>query len=338
MDSLVPNGRHPSVFLFIETDPGLVDVNVHPTKKEVRFRHPGEVRDSLIAGIRDALHPDGAPPAAAGMPPADAQRETPAVAVDAQLHIDDLPAARAFRYPRMPIAERSPWSGPDAEPHDGADGSDRPERTLGAEAGADDANAPGGSPWTWCRVVGQVGSLYVVLETDDGFVLMDPHAAHERVLFERYMTAVRNGQVSCQSLLLPETVELQPSDSARVRKHLDLFAELGFGISEFGGDAFVIDAVPSTFAGASGQSLLAEISLSLEQAGARGTKGRWQEEAIAQAACKTAVKARDRLLLEEIEELVVELAKSQMPYTCPHGRPTLIYTSFRELNRKFGRE
>jgi DNA mismatch repair protein MutL len=113
---------------------------------------------------------------------------------------------------------------------------------------------------------------------------------------------------------------------------------MGFGVSEFGGDTFVVDALPSHVAGADGRTLLLDVSRNLEQAGVRGAKGRWREESIAQAACKAAVKARDRLTLSEIEELVIALARTEMPYTCPHGRPTLIFTSFRELNRKFGRE
>jgi DNA mismatch repair protein MutL len=176
-----------------------------------------------------------------------------------------------------------------------------------------------------------------VLETNEGLVMMDPHAAHERVLFERFMAEVLAGKVQTQSLLMPETVELRPADALRVRKNLDLFTKMGFGISEFGGDSFVVDALPSYLAAASALSLLPDAAAGLEQAGARGGKGRWREECVAQAACKSAVKARDKLTLEEIEKLVIDLAHCELPYTCPHGRPTLIFTSFKELNRKFGR-
>jgi DNA mismatch repair protein MutL len=144
--------------------------------------------------------------------------------------------------------------------------------------------------------------------------------------------------VQAQSLLMPETVELQPRDAETVRNNSDLLRKMGFGISEFGGDAFVVDALPAYFAHASPQSLLLDIAHELEETGGRGSKGRWREDSIAQAACKAAVKARDHLTLDEIERLVVDLSRAGMPYTCPHGRPTLIYTSFTEINRKFGRE
>ena len=112
---------------------------------------------------------------------------------------------------------------------------------------------------------------------------------------------------------------------------------MGFGVAEFGGDAFVVDALPACFAVAPVSQFLADVAERFERAGARGADASWREEAIAQAACKAAVKARDRLSLAEIEKLVVELATAAMPYTCPHGRPTLVYSSFKELHRKFGR-
>jgi len=323
--TLLPKDRHPSVFLFLAIAPDLVDVNVHPTKKEVRFRHPSEVRDTVIAGIREALGPGAAPVVTDRNEarPAGPMRAT----TEVSLAIEDLPPTRTFRYPRVTIEGAAP---PTEEiPVFGA--PPRPE--ADGESGPDE----GAAPWTWCRVIGQVGSLYVLLETEDGYVTMDPHAAHERVLFERYLADLLRRKMQTQALLMPETIELQPKDAIRLRKNMDLFKEMGFGISEFGADTFVVDALPAHFADTSARSLLAEIALTLEQAGARGGTEEWRRESIARAACKSAVKARDKLTLEEIEQLVVDLAKAEMPYTCPHGRPTLIFTSFKELNRKFGR-
>jgi len=336
--TLLPDNRQPSVFLFIDVDAGLVDVNVHPAKKEVRFRHPTEVRDAVIAAVREALGPGRTTQST----PAEAGRtrwqEAGKASAGELLPIEDLPPTRSFRYPRLPSRPAEGW---ESRQRNGrgtlTDTGPLGEETLRRNSGQPMADSPD-SPWTWCRVIGQIGGLYVVLETEDGFVLMDPHAAHERVLFERFMSDLLDGKVQSQSLLIPETVELRPGDGLRVRKNLAVFKEMGFGISEFGGDALVVDSVPAAFAGASAEALLVEASRFIEQAGARGGKGRWREESIAQAACKSAVKARERLTLEEIEKLVVDLAGCEMPYTCPHGRPTLIFTSFAELNKKFGRE
>jgi DNA mismatch repair protein MutL len=324
--ALIADGRHPYVFLYVEMDPELVDVNVHPTKKEVRFRNPSEVRDAIIGTIRSALSGAGSA-FVAGQTPA---FETPVVheqqVVLPSLTIDDLPPSRVFSYPRLPPIEPRP---PELRPGEG--------RAPVASIGAVMPPLQKG-PWTWCRVIGQIGGLYVLLETEDGYVVMDPHAAHERVLFEEILHSFEQGHVESQGLLPPVTVELQPRDAMNVRKNLELIKKMGAGVSEFGGDTFVVDALPQGMDGLNIQELLIDMARHLETLGERASHTRWREEAIAQAACKAAVKARDHLSLREVEELVVALASAEMPYTCPHGRPTLIYTSFKELARKFGRE
>ena len=321
--ALIPRGRHPVLFLFIELAPDEVDVNVHPTKKEVRFRQGSLVRDAVVESIRAALAmPSASGPAA--LPVAEllaAARAAPA------LRVVDLPELPAFSYPRLdPVAEPAPVA-------PGATDSGAPGPATRTEP-----SPRGEAPWSWCRVLGQAGGLYVVLETEDGLILMDPHAAHERVLFERFMQALQRHEVHAQGLLAPEAIDLSPELAERVRGNLDRLREMGFGIADFGGDTFVVDAMPAFLGAASARSTVGEIAGSLERGGRRGGTERWAEEQIAMAACKAAVKARDKLTVQEIEQLVRELAASEMPYTCPHGRPTLIYMGFDELRRKFGRE
>lgn len=330
--TLLPSDRHPAVILLLDLDRGQVDVNVHPTKREVRFRRGGDVRDAVIAGIRKALETPGT---------MDGEAETPSAPASVapvpgpQVTIPDLPISPTFNYPRRPMRD---FAAPDREGIAGPFEEAPSASAASEETASSTGETRSGSPWAWCRVLGQVGGLYVILETEDGLVLMDPHAAHERVLFEKFMTAVTSGKPGSQGLLLPETIELRPADANRVRKSLTILHGLGFGVSEFGGDTFVVDAVPAVFSRASGKNLLLEICTNLEQAGTRGGEERWREETIARAACRAAVKAHDSLTLREIEQLVVDLAGTEMPYTCPHGRPTLILMPFKELNRKFGRE
>ncbi len=320
--TLLPSGRYPALFLYLEMDPALVDVNIHPAKKEVRFRKSGEVRDAVIEAIRKALATSR--PTAEGMQgSAGVLAAIPPVS-EPMLAIENLPKARTFSYPRMPMLT------PEIV---GPESAARQKSST-----ATDGRKAADGPWSWCRVLGQVGGLYVILETEDGLVLMDPHAAHERVLFEKYMHEVTDNRVMGQGLLTPETVEMSPEDALRVRKHLDLLKKMGFGISDFGGDSFMIDAVPTCLGLMSASSILREVAASLDRVGARGGTERWSEEDVAQAACKAAVKAKDRLTLDEIEQLIVALAGSEMPYTCPHGRPTIIFMSYSELDRKFGRE
>lgn len=318
--TLVPKGRFPSVFLFLETEPDLVDVNVHPTKKEVRFRHPDAVRDAIITTVRRVLTRPGAadPGSVSGAVSGGAPAPEPAVP---RLRIDDLPSLPMFQYPRIP---------PKGDEGDAA--------VFHADrSGENERDPASGSPWSWCRVLGQVGGLYVVMETEDGLVLMDPHAAHERLLFERFMNDAVQRKVKSQGLLAPETVELTPHDAGLVRKQLSLLADMGFGVSDFGGDAFMVDALPVCLGDVSAGSVLAAVATSLEQSGERGGTEHWAEQRVARAACRAAVKARDKLTLQEIEQLVMDLARAEMPYTCPHGRPTLIFMGFNELDKKFGR-
>lgn len=331
--TLVPEGRFPVVHLFIELPPDRVDVNVHPTKREVRFRDPSEVRDAVTEAIRSALDVKGAvvkpvdAPAVAGL--------ARSASVERQLQIPDLPAARAFSYRGLQALGGAVSDAEARRP--GASAAGKPADQAG-EVAAGAGRAMPAAPWTWCRVVGQIGGLYVLLETEDGYVVLDPHAAHERVLFEKYLKAVETRTVQSQKLLIPETVEFSAKDADRLRRHLPCIREMGFDVSEFGADTFMVDAVPACFAGVSARDLLGEMTRHLDEAGARGGKTRWREEAIAQSACKTAVKARDKLTLGEIERLVAELAATDLPYTCPHGRPTMVFTSFGDLARKFGRE
>lgn len=324
--SLLPRDRYPVVFLFITLDPANVDINVHPTKKEVRFRNPSAVRDVTIEAIRRAL----ARESRAGGPEIKDRPSAipagPAPNFRALAGLDKMIPSRAFPYSRPARAaeiDKIAPTGPTASTAPATDQS-----ISGAERG---------SPWSWCRILGQIGGLYVVMETEDGLVLMDPHAAHERVLYERYLATVVRGRIESQGLLIVETVELPPAGAQQVRRHLELLKTLGFGIAEFGGDTFVVDALPACFADVPPRLLLPDMAAALEETGARGGARRLLEERIAQAACKASVKAHQTLTNEEIEALVAQLARTEMPYTCPHGRPTLIHTSYRELARKFGR-
>jgi DNA mismatch repair protein MutL len=335
--NLLADGRHPYVFLFIELPPEEVDVNVHPTKREVRFRNPSDLRDVIISGVRHALADSGN---AFVLGKVERPVSTPPMTGPTQstlpsMKIDDLPPTRILVYPRPPQTESRPAAPVPPEPLatgvPGTAGTAVDPQAQGEKVGRT-------SPWAWCRVIGQVGGLYVVLETEDGYVIMDPHAAHERVLFEQFLTAVAGGKVESQGLLVPETVEMPPRDAMMVRKNLDLLKKMGVGVSEFGGDTFVVDALPAGFSDVRVREMLVDVARHLETLGERGSNTRWREEAVAQAACKAATKARDRLSLTELERLVVQLAETEMPYTCPHGRPTLIHTSFKELAKRFGRE
>lgn len=328
--AVLARGRYPSAFLFIETPPGMVDVNVHPAKKEVRFRNPNDVRNAVMAAVQKALTLE-AP---------EEERRAPAFQFDTP-----RPAPR--------VEKQHEWDMGGRRTEDGRQRTeDGRQRTEDREQKTENQNGEtkcpssvlrppssgSSSPWKWCRVMGQAGGIYVVLETEEGIVLMDPQAAHERVLFEKFMHDITSGKPLRQGLLTPETVELMPADADALRRHLPALDEMGFGISDFGQDTFLVDALPVHLQNGSPPAILSGIAQALEKSGtARRAARDALRETVAQAACRASIKSKDTLSTAAMERLVEDLAKTEMPYTCPHGRPTLIFTSFTELNRKFGR-
>jgi DNA mismatch repair protein MutL len=308
----------------------MVDVNVHPAKKEVRFRHPAAVRDAVIAAVQKAL----------ALEAPEAERREPAFKFEAP-----RPAPPVVKQHELDIkGQRSEVRDQRSE-----DQKATAVQQPSAVSPTSDLRPPTSSfaaPWKWCRVLGQAGGMYAVLETEEGIVLMDPQAAHERVLFEKFMHDLTAGKPSRQGLLTPEAIELMPADAEALRRHLPVLEEMGFGISDFGQDTFIVDALPVHLQNGSPIVILSGIARAMEKTGAAVRQGSPQasratrealRETVAQAACRTSVKAKDPLSTAAIERLVEDLAKTEMPYTCPHGRPTLIFQSFTELNRKFGR-
>ncbi len=342
--SLLPRDRHPMVLLFITIDPSLVDVNVHPTKKEVRFHNPAEVRDSLIEAIQQVLanHTDLSnltrkteSQQASDNNNARASRPSPHPLFAG---MNTFGPYKSFPYPRtpttVPVASSSEHS-TDAGAQSHRKDSNHIETKHHVKP--EDSEPIQTEPWSWMRIIGQVGKLYVIMETEDGLVLMDPHAAHERVLYERFMTEITQGNIQSHGLLMAETVELTPKDALCLRQNIKFLKKMGFGIAEFGGDTFVVDALPSCLNNVSPGPLLMDMIAAMEETGQRGGTHQLLEERVAQSACKAAVKAMNTLAREEIESLVVQLSKTELPYTCPHGRPTLIHISWHELDKKFGR-
>jgi len=360
-------GRYPVACLFLELDPAEVDVNVHPAKREVRFHRERAVRESVASVVRDGLltyHRQSAraeTTAKAGPPP--------------KTRVDDarevtLPSGVA-KYADMERVEAAPERGSETDagavvragavsPAEGGVGMPpatpmfaavdvasspsvvRSADTIVSEgengvlpAAESEAERP--LLRVPLRLLGVVARLYVVLESDRGMVLMDQHAAHERVLFEQMLRRLEQGEVPSQRLLLPETVELSVRDSQFVREHVAILSRLGVGLSEFGERTFLLDALPPFVRVRDAKQFMRDVIDAMVAAGRDVNKLRLGEDMVAKTVCRHAVKANDPLADEELEKLIVDLRACAMPYTCPHGRPTLIEISAKELERKFGR-
>ncbi len=356
-------GRYPVCCLFLEIDPAQVDVNIHPAKREVKFHAERQVRALVTKAVRRVLlayHAGKAtsaeaparPPAPTATPNTLSPEPAP---VELFLPHPDAPADEATeRRVRVPdpwvppaqhlgrsfIDEASaesrpvpPWPAPlEVPPSPGApvERSPSPPPPLVAQGPQPLLQVP-------LRLVGVVGRLYVVLESDRGLVLLDQHAAHERILFERMLTQLERGNAPSQRLLLPETVELSVRDAHFLRELLPTLARLGVGLSEFGERTFLLDAIPPFVRSANPRQFVIQLVDELKAAGQEVNALRLGEQVVAKTVCRHAVKANDPLAGPELQSLVEDLRRCAMPYTCPHGRPTLIEMNYRELERKFGR-
>ncbi|MCW5559055.1 MAG: DNA mismatch repair endonuclease MutL, partial [Verrucomicrobiae bacterium] len=326
-------GRYPVCCLFLEVDPAAVDVNVHPQKREVKFRQEAAIRRWTAQAVREALLQFHAPAPTVAVPPPTRESERTAAPVPslasspAGFRLEPPPvSAPAATQSALPLSLKPDLRGP--VPSAPAPPPERVEATPPSSPPlADRAPMPSATPLLRVplRLVGVVGRLYVVLESDRGLVLLDQHAAHERVLFEQMLARLeKDAQAPSQRLLLPETLELPPKDADFVRRNLETLSRLGVGLSEFGERTFLLDALPPFVKVGDFRQFTTGLVDALKAAGTGVNNARLGEDVVAKTVCRHAVKARDPLGLQELEALVADLRHCEMPYTCPHGRPTLI--------------
>jgi DNA mismatch repair protein MutL len=347
-------GRYPVCCLFLEINPAAVDVNIHPAKREVKFHREGEVRRSVADAVRQALLAfHSAQSEVSGLKSKVGEAVVARSVAEVGADTDVVPESFTPTLPQFP-ASASLLPRPSAQP----------ALKMGFAPARPSTPAPAAAPITPSapqisqpspldsrpstvpppllavplRLVGVVGRLYVVLESDRGLVLLDQHAAHERILFEQMLERLeRKEQAPSQKLLLPETIELAPRDANFLRGQLEVLTRLGVGLSEFGEQTFLLDALPPFVKVGDARGFTLDLVDELKAVGQDVNSARLGEHVVAKTVCRHAVKANDPLAGRELENLVEDLRRCAMPYTCPHGRPTIIEMNYRELERKFGR-
>jgi DNA mismatch repair protein MutL len=343
-------GQYPVTFLFLELDPANVDVNVHPAKREVRFRDPNGVREAIVRCIQQTLeharaawqekfrapaslptrvHGKAAPelklrPEVAA--PVESHRELPSLAQTVAgiglsaatlAKVDDPGRASVGPARRLPVP-------PVASAGDAA-ALERDQRANKAQQ-------------QQFEIIGVLSKLYVLMENANGLVLVDQHAAHERVLFEELRRRMEEQGVPTQKLLLPQTLDVPPRDADWIEHNLSVLQRMGIGIESFGENTFKIDSLPSFLDVSDAAQFMRKVIDDLKSAGNSASAMRLGEEMIAKSVCRHAVKANDPLRYPEVEKLIRDLLDCDLPYCCPHGRPTMIQISLAELEKKFGRK
>ncbi|WP_299601610.1 DNA mismatch repair endonuclease MutL [uncultured Tateyamaria sp.] len=310
--------RHPAAALFIDCDPQLVDVNVHPAKSEVRFRDPGTARGLIVSGLRHALANAGhrASTTVAGAT-LGAMRPEP---TEPRVYQMDRPSLG----PRVPIetgfaemaqdysaqvVEPAPMPEPETDP------SDLP---LGVARG-------------------QVHENYIVAQTATGMVIVDQHAAHERLVYEKLKTQMAENGVAAQALLIPEIVSLSTGDCARLLEIADDLARFGLGIEAFGGDAVAVRETPAILGEVDAKAMIHDILDELADLGSSQSVQAKVEAILSRVACHGSIRSGRRMRAEEMNALLREMEATPHSGQCNHGRPTYVELKLADIERLFGR-
>jgi DNA mismatch repair protein MutL len=324
---LEPN-RQPVVFLFIEMPPGDFDVNVHPTKTEVRFDNANLLHSQVLGTLRERLlgtdlgTPGKLPESP--VPPAQSAISTPRAA--RQEIVDAM--AEFFRKHKPPYQQRElelPMPAPRrttlSEPH--------PASPL-PESAREPTEIEG-------RSYLQIHDSYIVEQTADGFVVIDQHALHERMLYEKLRQRVSHNRLESQKLLLPETFEVTDAQAGAIEARAELISRMGIELTAFGPNSYAVQAFPTILAKASPVEFAQDMIDLLVEKGDRLSADDLLDEVLSMAACKAAIKAGQRLTDTEIRQLLEDRRHFETTSRCPHGRPTTITFSIGELEKQFKR-
>jgi DNA mismatch repair protein MutL len=321
--SLMPHGRHAVAALFLELPPEQVDVNVHPAKREVRFRREGLVLDLIRHGVTAALR-------------------------KAELFTQISPGASPSR----------PWATEDSSNPGHLRAGSPPswevrEEIQGffsreASSAAPVHVAPSGftmptsspSKPDWPVPLAQLHKTYLLCQDKDGLVLVDQHAAHERVLYEKHLRALGRGDIAVQKLLLPQRLSVSAPQAEQLNSWAPRLAELGLDLTDAGGGVFFLASIPAYMKHVQATALLQDL-LAAPDADTQPKSGDpaedFRREAAAMMACKAAIKAGDEISWEAMQQLMADLSACEIPWSCPHGRPPLVKLGLAELERYFQR-
>ena len=343
------DGR-PAAILFISVPPKDLDVNVHPQKREVRFREGTAVKNAIINAIKRAIgigdtKNEYRQAKTAGDSEGANEVANEAIAIATPIH-KEVTRAGAIDSKIESIASEKAVSKVESTSNSVLANTniiDIPQRSFPKAVPTEQSlplSSPGGKkakPWVWFKFLAITDSGFILIETDAGIVTVNPRAARERIAFESMVSRLGE-EASSQELLFPEIIQLPPADAHRIATSLEQINAIGFRLEPFGNSTFKIEAVPQILGEIPCKETIATIASDLANASASPkTSARWREDVIAKSIAKSYAGSSTALENESAKRLVEELVECKMPYICPRGKATMIFTSNRELDRKFGR-
>ncbi|PRY24323.1 DNA mismatch repair protein MutL [Aliiruegeria haliotis] len=333
--------RHPAAALFIDCDPQLVDVNVHPAKAEVRFREPGTARGLIVSGLRHALAEAGhrASTTVAGATLGAFRPEPTGPARVYQMDRPSRGALGAAYTGQAPLSNDTPGTYAPSQVSYAPSGfaetaapSARVEDVLESDVAADDTSA---LPLGAARA--QVHENYIVAQTSDGMVIVDQHAAHERLVYEKLKRQAAEHGVAAQALLIPEIVEMSEGDAARLMAVAEDLKRLGLTIEPFGGGAIAVRETPAVLGEINAHAMLHDILDEIADLGETTTLGARIDAVLSRVACHGSIRSGRRMRAEEMNALLREMEATPHSGQCNHGRPTYVELKLSDIERLFGR-
>ena len=298
-------GKYPLVVLNVKLAPDQVDVNVHPTKNSVRFEAPKQVHDVFVMAVSESLQKFDRPVWGQIIAAKQSQQPIPYTL---------SPSSGVVSEPKSEFTPQTYTQTPEATP------------TLWPE-----------KSFSSLRIIGQLHNTYIVCESDDGFVLIDQHAAHERFVFETLKTSYSRSSIATQGLLVPETLELNHREGGILETLIVDLGGMGLEIEPFGGNTYLIKSVPALLAGRPIKPLIMEIVEKAAEIGLATTLHKGVEECLTIMACHGAIRANQRLADEQMKALLEQLDTLDNASHCPHGRPTYIHRTMQQIEKDFKR-
>ena len=332
---LLPKGQHPALFLYLSMNPKLLDVNVHPSKAEVRFAFQQDVHQFISRSIREAL-----------------EKNLQSPVEDLQSVYENIPTKTNYEKPFY--SEAPSWVKKSEEVAPFQQGnlsealrnmtdshgfhskiSSSPQQVMGF----DKAPIPVSNLiYSEFEPLGQLNSSFIIMQGKKGLLVVDQHVAHERILYERFRESAKKKKIEVQNLLFPLTVELSPTETELLIFHLDRLKQLGLELETFGKNEFLLRSVPAILKNIDNEKLLRDTIELLPKDGDENILHEKYEDVLIMMSCRNAIKVNHPLNLDQIRKLISDLEQTSMPFTCPHGRPISLLFGMDDILKKFLRK